>query len=210
MNIKAYKPSAVLLTTLLTLGALPGFPVAAQNATGVNTNLTENLSYIRECRETNAPVEVFDNSDLSPVANRIGTLPANTQVTLTGVLAPGRAQIYLPSGNLSEIQPVGWISAANLKGCDTAPPPTARACFRADVALNVRSQPNARAAIIGVYEAGDVIYTLNDPPTLITSPTTFPDYGRVWMAVAINSTRGWIARTGRYGVGNNVTSIPCP
>lgn len=47
----------------------------------------------------------------------------------------------------------------------------------------------------------------------ITSPVTPPNYGWVWLTVALNGTdgtRGWIARTGVYGSGSNVTPVACP
>lgn len=205
------KQTAALLVTTLSLGAVPIAPAFAQGAAAINTGLTENEGYIRGCRQTNTTVEIYDNSDLAPVANRIGTLPEGTELRLTGVLAPGRAQVYLPGDDLSDVQPVGWVNAANLTGCDDSPPPSAaEACFRADVALSVRSQPSSNSALIGSYDPGEVIYATTDPPTTVTSPVTPPNYGRVWLAVALDGTRGWIARTGVYGAGRNVTPIACP
>ncbi len=210
MKLTYLKQSTALLVTTLALGALPLSSAFAQETTAVNTGLTENEAYIRVCRETNTSIEVFDNSDLAPIANRIGTLPEGTEVRLTGVLAPGRAQVYLPGGELSGVQPVGWVNAANLTDCNGTSQPTAEACFRADVGLSVRSQPSVNSTLLTTYEAGDVIYATTDPPTEVTSPNPAPNYGRVWTAVVFDSTRGWISRTGRYGAGSNVTPIPCP
>ncbi|MEB3213779.1 MAG: hypothetical protein VKL39_20695 [Leptolyngbyaceae bacterium] len=215
MDMLPLKSSAALLSTALLLGALSPSPAGAQDTTTINTGLTENEGYIQGCRETNASVDVFRNSDLAPIANRIRTLTEGTEVRLTGVLAPGRAQVYLPEGELSDVQPVGWVNAANLTGCDddTDDPtddPTADACFRADVALNVRSQPSINSTLLTTYAAGNVIYATTDPPTQVTSPNTAPNYGRIWTAVVFDSTRGWISRTGRYGTNSNVTPIPCP
>jgi len=210
MKLTQLKQLNALLTATLALGALPLSSAFAQDTTAVNTNLTENKGYIRSCRETNTSVEVFDNSDLAPIANRIGTLPKGTEVGLTGVLAPGRAQVYLPGGGLSDVQPVGWVNAANLTDCDGTSPPTAETCFRADVGLSVRSQPSVNSTLLATYEAGGVIYATTDPPTEVSSPGTYPNYGRIWVAVVFDSTRGWISSTGRYGTGSNVTAIPCP
>lgn len=210
MKLTHLKQPTALLATTLALGTLPLPSAFAQTPAAVNTGLTENEGYIRVCRETNASIEVFDNSDLAPLANRIGTLPASTEVRLTGVLAPGRAQVYLPGGGLSDVQPVGWVNAANLTDCDGTSQPTAEACFRANVGLSVRSQPSVNSTLLTTYDAGDVIYATTDPPTEVTSPNTAPNYGRVWTAVVFDSTRGWISRTSRYGTGSNVTVIPCP
>jgi hypothetical protein len=211
MKIQLQRTATFLTMATLVLGAGAAAPVAAQEATGVNNDLYENQGYIRGCRATNTTVQVYDNSDLTPIANRIGTLPPGTEVTLTGVLSPGTAQIFLEGGGLSEVQPVGWITAAALGPCDTAtPPPTDQVCFRANVNLNVRSRPTINASLIDFYPQGDVIFTTTDPPTESISPNTWPDYGRVWVEVDVDDGRGWVARTGRYGTNSNVTPIPCP
>jgi hypothetical protein len=206
-----HRTAAFLTVATASLGYFAAAPVAAQDAAGVTSSLYENQGYIRECRATNTTVPVYDNVDLEPLANRIGTLPPDTEVTLTGVLAPGAAQVFLTGGGLSTVQPVGWISAAALGPCDIATTPTpAQECFRADVNLNVRSRPTINAALVGYYPAGEVIFTTTEPPTESISPTTAPDYGRVWMEVDLNNQEGWIARTGRYGNNSNVTPVVCP
>lgn len=209
MNLKNLHQSAALMAMTVAIGGLPIASASAQTAAAVNTDLTENEGYIRGCRETNTLVEVYDNSRLRPIANRIGSLPAGTEVRLTGVLAPGRAQVYLANDSISDVQPVGWVNAAGLTDCDQSQP-TAEACFRADIALNVRSQPDADSTLLTTFEAGDLIYATTDPPTEVTSPSNFPNYGRVWMAVTYDNSRGWISRTGRFGTGSNVTDVPCP
>lgn len=167
--------------------------------------LTENPTLIRGCRRLNQAVEVFDNSTLGPTANRIGTLASGTQVTLTGVVATGRAQVFLGSDTLSPIQPVGWLNAANLGPCGNTPPPI-DACFRADAALLVRSGPSAGASVVAGYSRNDLIRASTNPPTQQTTAD-----GRRWMQVRIsNGTTGWIARTGPGGVGSNVTPTNCP
>jgi hypothetical protein len=167
--------------------------------------LTENTNLIRGCRQLNQSSQIFDNSALGPASNRIGTLAAGTQVTLTGVVASGRAQVFLGSGTLSPIQPVGWLNAGNLGPCGSPPPPTNKACFRANFGLVVRSSP-ATGTVIAGYNAGDNIVATTNPPT----QTTTSD-GRIWMATTIsNGSTGWIARTGPNGVGSNVTPQTCP
>jgi hypothetical protein len=169
--------------------------------------LSENAGLIRACRQINQFTEVFDNSTLGPAANRIGSLTAGTQVTLTGATTTGRAQVFLGSGSLSSIQPVGWLNAANLGPCGTTPPPVTGACFRANQSLNVRSAPSTTASIEAVFIANDLIRATANPPTQQTTGD-----GRQWMQVGIfnGGGSGWIARTGANGIGSNVTSTTCP
>lgn len=167
--------------------------------------LTENTNLIRGCRQINQSSEVFDNSMLGPISTRIGTLPAGTRVTLTGTIASGRAQVFLGSGSLSSIQPVGWLNAGNLGPCSSTPPPATRACYRALFDLAVRPNPGSGTPLAG-YQAGDNIFASTNPPTeRITSD------GRRWLAVTIyNGSTGWISRTGPNGIGTNATPQTCP
>jgi hypothetical protein len=167
--------------------------------------LTENTNLIRGCRQLNQSSQVFDNSALGPTTNRIGTLAAGTRITLTGVVASGRAQVFLGSGTLSSVQPVGWLNAANLGPCSSTPPPAARACFRANIDLVVRSSPGTGAVIAG-YNTGNNIVATTNPPTQRTTSD-----GRIWLATTLfNGSTGWIARTGPNGAGSNVTPQACP
>ena len=168
--------------------------------------LTENPTLIRGCRQLNQAAEVFDNSTLGPTSNRIGTLAAGTRVTLTGAVTTGRAQVFLGSGTLSSIQPVGWLNAANLGPCGGNPPPPTGACFRADTALVVRSGPSTGSAVVAGYNQNDLVRASTNPPTQQTASD-----GRRWMQVRIyDGSLGWIARTGSGGVGSNVTPTNCP
>lgn len=186
---------------LLSAGSLSVAPAFAQNTRA----LTENPTLIRGCRQLNRATEVFDNSTLGPVATRIGTLQAGTQVRLTGATSPGRAQVFLSSGNLSSVQPVGWVNASVLTNCGGTPP-AARACFRADRELVVRSSPTAGSSAVAGYNAGDTVIASANPPTQQTATD-----GRLWMQVTIYSGgTGWIARTGTNGLGSNITPITCP
>lgn len=185
---------------LLSAGSLFVAPALAQETRAI----TENPALIRGCRQLNRATEVFDNSTLGPIANRIGTLQAGTQVSLTGATSPGRAQVFLRSGTLSPAQPVGWINASVLTTCGSTPPPT-KACFRADRELVVRSSPTAGSVVAG-YNAGDTVIASANPPNQQTTTD-----GRRWMQVTIyNGSTGWIARTGTNGSGNNITPIACP
>ncbi|NJL49339.1 MAG: hypothetical protein HC929_20205 [Leptolyngbyaceae cyanobacterium SM2_5_2] len=196
----------------LSVGVLASPVALAQNTKTIIEGLREDQALIRKCRQLNRSLEVFDNTNLGPGANRIGTLAAGTQVTLTGVVAQGRAQVFLANGTLSSVQPVGWLSAAGLTTCGTTtPPPANQACFRANFDLNVRSRPTLNSTLVANYNTGDTVIAATNPPTQQTSPNSSPDFGRVWMAVSIfNGGTGWVARTGPNGQGSNLTAIRCP
>jgi len=86
---------------------LPGKGVAQ-----ITTQLSENSSYVGACRQTRASASVFEDARLTKPA---GAIAPSTQVTLTGVVGSGIAQIKAPE--------IGWVEAANLQtNCDTAPP----------------------------------------------------------------------------------------
>ncbi|TVQ07622.1 MAG: SH3 domain-containing protein [Leptolyngbya sp. DLM2.Bin27] len=188
---------------LLLAGSFSAAPALAQDT----RPLTENPTLIRGCRQLNRNTEIFDNSTLGPLANRIGTLGAGTQVTLTGAVATGRAQVFLGTGTLSAVQPVGWLNAANLGPCTTTPPPpTAGACFRADQNLIVRSGPSTTAGQVASYARGNTVVATTNPATEQTAAD-----GRRWVQVRLaNGGTGWVSRTGTGGLGSNMTPIPCP
>ncbi|MBD2230296.1 SH3 domain-containing protein [Phormidium tenue] len=187
---------------LLSAGSLSIAPALAQET----RTLTENPVLIRGCRQLNRATEVFDNSTLGPIATRIGTLQAGTQVSLTGATSPGRAQVFLRSGALSSTQPVGWINASVLTACGSTPTPPPKACFRADREMVVRSGPTVGSSAVAGYNIGDTVIASANPPTQQTATD-----GRRWMQVTIyNGSTGWIARTGTNGIGNNITPITCP
>lgn len=191
-----------LTIALLVAGSVAVAPALAQDT----RPLTENPTLIRGCRQLNRSTEVFDNSTLGPVANRIGTLGSGTQVTLTGAVATGRAQVFLGTGTLSAMQPVGWLNAANLGPCTTTPLPPPGVCFRADRELIVRSGPSTTTGQVAGYSIGNTV-------TATTSPATeqVAADGRRWVQVRIaNGGTGWVSRTGIGGLGDNMTPIACP
>lgn len=183
-----------------------------------DTALTERIPYINSCRLINRTTEVFNNSGLSPASTRVGTLTANTNVTLTGVLTTGRAQIFVPNSDRS-IRVMGWVDAANLGACGntstgnptspTVPPTGTAACFRVNSSMAVRSNASSTSSILGAFQAGDIARATTTPPTERVSPNSAPDYGRVWTQVSIFSNGvGWVSRTGTYGTGSNLTPLP--
>ncbi|WOD41506.1 SH3 domain-containing protein [Nodosilinea sp. E11] len=180
----------------------------AQGSRVVVQGLEENQGLIRQCRQINQTAQVFDNTSLGPVTNRLGTLPAGTRVSLTGVVVQGRAQIFLPSNfnGLSSSQPVGWVSAGFLTGCGGSPPPTARACFRANLPLSVRTAPSTNAGILANYTVGDTVYASTNPPTRQT-----PGNGHTWLQVRIfDGSVGWVTETSANGQIEDITAIRCP
>jgi hypothetical protein len=195
------------LATMLAAG-VGIVPVALAQTRTVVRGLEENQGLIRQCRQLNQTVEVYDNTSLGPVANRLGTLPTGTQVILTGVVVQGRAQVFLPHNfnGLSPSQPVGWISAAFLTTCSGGQPPNRRACFRANLPLQVRTAPSTNASILANFNAADTIYATTNPPTRQTTSDGF-----TWMQVRIfNGSVGWVTETTNYGQIQDITAIPCP
>ncbi len=196
------------LATVLATGAGLAPVALAQRARTVVRGLEENQGLMRQCRQLNQTVEVFDSTSLGPVTNRLGTLPAGTRVSLTGVVVQGRAQIFLPGNfnGLSPSQPVGWLSAAFLTGCGGSPPPTSRACFKANLPLQVRNAPSTNAGIIANYNLGDTIYASTNPPTRRT-----PGDGFTWLQVAIfDGTTGWVTEFTNNGQIQDISPISCP
>ncbi|HIK45187.1 MAG TPA: hypothetical protein IGR64_09910, partial [Leptolyngbyaceae cyanobacterium M65_K2018_010] len=151
----------------------PGFAVAAQ---AEDFPVTERSTYVNVCRRVNTTTEVFNNSRLGPASARVGTITAGTNVTLTGVLDAGRAQVFLRNSDGS-IRVLGWVNATNLGPCSgntVASTPAATAssgavCYRAATNLTVRSAPNSGAAIVGAFKAGDTVHATTNPPTEQTS-----------------------------------------
>lgn len=199
---KPLRPLAVGLATAAIACSLS--PTAlAQTPRAVIQGLQENQGLIRQCRQLNQAADVFDNTSLGPVTNRLGTLPGGTQVLLTGVLAQGRAQIFLENNftGLSSLQPMGWVSASFLGPC--SPP---RACFQANVRLPVRATPANNAAILANYNAGDTIYASANPPRQRT-----PGDGRTWIEVTIfDGSTGWVVKASANGQVINASPMPCP
>ena len=184
----------------LTLGATATLPaVASQFPRGViaqqppgDVPLFERPSFINTCRNRgNTPLPIFSDSALS---RNIGTLPALTRITLTGVLGTGIAQVR--SGNL-----VGYVrSATLLTNCNPEPPP-ADVCFQVVTNnLTLRAAPSSTGAPITSLFSGDRIFAAN-PPRRTNAET------RTWLQVTFRGNTGWVAETGANGIGRNV--VPC-
>jgi hypothetical protein len=203
-------PTTAWFTALsLSMAFLPMGAAQAQY-----TDLSENQSYIRGCRQIKQGVNaiVYDNTDLgSKPNNQIGTIFAGTEVALTGVLRETgtytAAQVYLENGDLTTTQPVGWIDAAQLTTCTgTTPPPTGDICFRPRTTLVVRSGPSITSTNTGMtFTTSSLITPHTQPPEFKTDPAD----GRIWLHV--NTYRGpnWVASTGPNGSGSNLNTEPC-
>lgn len=167
--------------------------------------LFERVEYINTCRQTNRAVEIFADTALSPV-NRVGSLGANAQVTLTGVLAPGRAQIVRRNSPDTPIVAVGWVNSAYLTACGSSG--SAKACYRVNVPeLTLRSGPSSTSSYQGTLSSGSIVYATDVPPKERTSPNTAPDFGRIWVEVFVRNNIVWLSRTGPSGVGENATQL---
>lgn len=208
--IKTFKALKGLIAAA-SMAALVSPVIAVSSASAQENSLTERLSYIRQCRTVNRTVEVFSNSDLSPTSSRVGTFTAGTQITLTGVLREGRAQVYLPTDN-NLIRVVGWVDAGALGACTTDDDDddvVTSLCYRANANLIVRDEPTTASAFVTSYPAGATVYPTTNPPTERTSSAGQPNFGRIWMEVAPTpTTNGWISRTGPNGLGSNITPLP--
>jgi hypothetical protein len=116
-------PSPVSPSPVSPAPAAPA-PPAAQQTT--DTPVYERSSYINSCRAANTTTEIFLNTALGPVDQRVGTINSGAQVTLTGVLGDipgvgGVAQIKTPV--------VGWLASANLTSCNSGGTQTKGACY---------------------------------------------------------------------------------
>lgn len=191
------------------------------SASAQYTDLTENQSYIRGCRQIKqgATAIVYDNTDLaSKPTTQIGTLFSGTQVNLTGVLRETgsytAAQVYLGDGELTTLQPVGWINASLLTNCTTSPianPPSSElpfgdnTCFRPRTTLVVRTEPSENSPLTGMqFTTRSTIRPSMMPPTYRTSPG-----GREWLEVETYRGDFWVASSGAGGVGSNLTPVRC-
>jgi hypothetical protein len=159
-----------------------------------DTPLYERTSYINGCRQATATTEIFLNTALGPVNQRVGTVTTGTQVTLTGVLGTitgigGVAQIKQPV--------VGWVRAANLTTCDDGGLPGKGTCYvvRRTNAPNGLSAydnpgrdpqryPNRPTGAQDGPDAGSRVYLTNPP----TAAQTYN--GKVFVKVYYTSLSG--------------------
>jgi hypothetical protein len=178
----------------------------AQSPKSVVSGLQEDQDKIRACRQVNQRAAVFDNTNLWPIANRLGTLDAGERVKLTGVVLLGRAQIFIENDffRLGQAQPVGWISSGVLGPCGSPISPVSRVCFRADVDLRVRPTRSLNDNGILTYRTNDIFVASTNPPLKV------PSNNLSWLEVTMNDgTYGWVVETMNNGQ-RNATQINCP
>lgn len=174
---------------LATLGlAALWSPILVGSTLAQTTSATEDMSKVGACRATQRTIEIFSNSQIGTLIYRVGTLGQGEEVTLTGVLKPGLAQVqsYYSDGS---IKVVGWVDAGALSpSCIPAGVGTDEVrCYRLDRDLNVRAQPSTRGEIVADFKPGDI--TENDIPPI----TTLAD-GYTWVrALTYLGNYGWTA-----------------
>ncbi|NES98427.1 MAG: hypothetical protein F6K32_25265 [Desertifilum sp. SIO1I2] len=100
-----------MFASAFSLPVASAFPIA-QATPGA---ITEQVGFINTCRESGSTgLTLYEDAALTRAA---GTIQPNTVVTLTGLVAPGIAQIKSPD--------VGWVRAATLStNCGTETPIT--------------------------------------------------------------------------------------
>lgn len=217
MSLDRLPKYAALTFAAVSVALLPITAAFSQTPPASYTDLIENQSYVRECRQIiqGETAPVYDNTDLgSKPANQIGTLHSGNQVRLTGVMRRASTytavQVYLASGTLSGIQPVGWLDASKLTTCSTSssqPPPAQKVCFHPNIDLTVRSGPSMTYSDTGLrFTPRSLIIPTTNPPTYQRSSND----GRVWLQVTTYLGSGWISSTGPNGNGQNLTTVTCP
>ncbi|MGG6296250.1 hypothetical protein ACQ4M4_17815 [Leptolyngbya sp. AN02str] len=168
--------------------ATESFEVAQQTG---DIPVSERPSYVNTCRSSGASVlnVTLDSRQTRPLRQ----IQPYTRIVLSGVLAPGVAQIREPVA--------GWVpSATLLTNCDAGPVTSNPGqCYQvlAD-ALQVRTAPygDYRATVV----RGTRVYAGNPPQRQTTSD------GRRWLYVydAPSTALGWLSESGSGGVGSNL------
>lgn len=86
-------------------------PLPLNQLAPAETSLTERSDYINGCRTAAVAIEVYESAQLT---TKIGSIPANATVILTGVLGSNVAQIRSPV--------LGWVQSSNLlNNCGSNP-----------------------------------------------------------------------------------------
>lgn len=161
------------------------------------TGLTQQSDLIGVCRYSPNGLDVFVDAGR---AERLLTIAPYTELTLTGVVGTGIAEIRYPAH--------GWISTLTVESCDTTTPPPPdpdeTACYRVLTNVTVRTAPSIRASALGYIRTGGIAYATTNPPSESISSD-----GRTWIEIDdFLGDDGWIAITGPDGNGSNVTRLP--
>ncbi|HEY9628592.1 MAG TPA: hypothetical protein V6C84_14920 [Coleofasciculaceae cyanobacterium] len=195
----------------------PAAPAPAPRAPEAgDVPLYERVPYISTCRQLNATTEVFQNTALGPVSQRVGTVNAGAQVTLTGVLGNiagigGVAQIKTPV--------VGWLRSSVLTTCGT--PPVTGSCYiiRTSTAPNglyaysdpITAQKQLYGGVADGPAGGSRVYFTSPPTPSETARNTI--YVKVSYTSLSGSSRiGWISQgpVGSTPGGSTSNLSACP
>jgi len=186
---------------------------AAPAAPAASSTLSENPTFIGACRQVNRTTEIFQNTALGPQDQRIGSVTSGTKVWLTGVLGSGLAQIKTTTPTTA-VGLVGWVSAANLTGCDTPPPPTDK-CYiiKTSTAPNgllaytiPTSQPQTYNGKSDGPAGGSKVYLTSSSPQTVAGRT----YVEVtYTSLSGNPRTGWISQGGGTPGSANSNLAPC-
>jgi len=131
--------------------------------------INERKDLIDELRTTNQTIWIYRDSDLT---GNIMQLAPDTQVSLTGVVGAGLAQIKTPR--------VGWVNAGHLKILDGSSGYTPGKAYR------LRNIPELQNGLLAYYEPGS---PMNDGPAAnsivrLTEPVdSYEANGRVYIRV---------------------------
>ncbi|MGJ3246040.1 MAG: hypothetical protein ACFE0I_08205 [Elainellaceae cyanobacterium] len=163
------------------------------------------------CRVPNRLLDVYSLPSVASDSRSLATLQPNTRMSLdrnpdgSFLEENGFVRGFIASRNLR-----GYVIARHLTripGCgdETTPPPQSQTCARVTVAaLTARENPAETARPTGqLVSSGEVVRILDDELERAT--------GRTWVQVPVDSTTGWVAETGRFGNGRNLSPrFPCP
>jgi hypothetical protein len=179
----------------------------AQAVTMVSDSQVLAQASASNCRVPNRVLDLYALPSVASDSASLATLQPNTRINLNRnadgsfVQENGFIRGYIPSADLT-----GYVIARHLTripGCGqdgSTPPPSPQAtCARVAVTeLVVRANPSETAPLTGqVVTNGQEIRILDDAVENAT--------GRTWVQISIGGSSGWIAETGRNGVGRNLS-----
>lgn len=117
-------------------------PIAPLQLAQNTPTFTERVDQIDTCRGTAAAITIYKNSALS---DAIGTVSANSSITLTGIFGSGVVQIKAPL--------LGWVATNTLVTTCSAPPVDG---LPADIDTNPRYCRRLRSAEVDGSDYGDL------------------------------------------------------
>lgn len=160
------------------------------------TGLTQPAALIGACRYSPNQLDVYADAART---RQILTILPDTEVTLTGVVGTGVAEISAPA--------LGWIETARVEPCTDAteppPDPNEQACYEILTTVTVRTGPSTNFTGIGQIRQGGIAYATTNPPREVSNN------GRIWIEIYFpRQGQGWFALTGPSGTGQNAARLP--